>query len=87
MYAWNVIKNIEYLTTKINVHNRRWYSSGPGFDFFSPVHSSTRLELYAEKTDQIGSCMIIKGEIREGEKIVAKGGIKVFIIDIEQQKT
>jgi preprotein translocase subunit YajC len=31
--------------------------------------------------------VIIDGEIREGEKIVAKGGIKVFIIDIEQQKT
>ena len=57
------------------------------FDFISPVLSNTRLEIYAKKTDQIGSCVIIDGEIREGEKIVAKGGIKVFIIDIEQQKT
>jgi predicted hotdog family 3-hydroxylacyl-ACP dehydratase len=57
------------------------------FDFFSSVQSNTRLEIYAEKTGQVGSCVIINGEIREGEKIVAKGGLKIFIIDIEQQKT
>jgi predicted hotdog family 3-hydroxylacyl-ACP dehydratase len=56
------------------------------FDFFSSVPSNTRLEIYAEKTAQIGSCVIINGEIREGEKIVAKGGLKIFIVDIEQQK-
>ena len=56
------------------------------FEFLSSVESNSRLDIYAEKTGQIGSCIIIDGRICEGQKVVARGGLKFFLMDPEEQK-
>ncbi len=51
------------------------------FEFLAPVKTNVILEIYAEKSNQVGPVAIIDGTIRSENELVARGSLKIYIFD------